>query len=85
LPSFAWLIILLTLRVKGKSDPESPLKYQILKISEAVGNFLYRLPDFEEKLNEYHAADNNAIKAKLGEFLENNCRLVKAFHFRRKK
>jgi hypothetical protein len=53
--------------------------------SEAVGNFLYRLPDFEEKLNEYHAADNSAIKAKLGELLINDCALVKAYHLRRKK
>jgi len=53
--------------------------------SEAVGNFLYRSPDFEEKLNDYHAADNSAIKATLGELLKNNCALVKAFHVRRKK
>jgi hypothetical protein len=53
--------------------------------SEAVGNFLYRLPDFEEKLNDYHAVDNRAIKAKLGELLEHNCALAKAFHLRRKK
>jgi len=53
--------------------------------SEVVGNFLYRLPDFEEKLNEYHAADNSAIKAKLGELLKNDCALVKAYHLRRKK
>ena len=52
--------------------------------SEAVGNFLYRLPDYKEKLNQYHAADNTAIKAKLGELLENNCALAKKFHFRRK-
>ena len=53
--------------------------------SEAVGNFLYRLPDFEEKLNEYHAADNSAIKAKLRELLKNDCALVKAYHLKRKK
>ena len=53
--------------------------------SEAVGNFLYRLPDFEKKLDDYRAADNSAIKDKLGELLEHNCVLVKAFHARRKK
>ena len=53
--------------------------------SEAVGNFLYRLPDFEEKLNQYHAADNRAIKTKLGELLENNCALAKAYHVKRKR
>ncbi len=34
--------------------------------------------------NDYHAANNSAIKAMLGELLENNCALVKKFHFRRK-
>jgi hypothetical protein len=52
--------------------------------SEAVGNFLYHLPDYEAKLSDYHAADNSAIKAMLGEFLDNNCALVKEYHFRRK-
>ena len=52
--------------------------------SEAVGNFLYRLPDYENKLNAYHAVDNRAIKAMLAELLDNNCELVKAYHFRRK-
>ncbi len=53
--------------------------------SEAVGNFLYRLPDYEEKLNDYDAADNSAIKAMLAELLDNNCELVKAYHLGRKK
>ena len=53
--------------------------------SEAVGNFLYRLPDFEKKLDDYRAADNSAIKDKLDELLENNCASARAFHFRRKK
>ncbi len=52
--------------------------------SEAVANFLYRLPDYKEKLNDYHAADNSAIKAMLGELLENNCALVKEYHVKRK-
>ena len=53
--------------------------------SEAVGNFLYRLPDFRKRLDDYHAADNSAIKVKLGELLENNCALAKEYHFNRKK
>ncbi len=53
--------------------------------SEAVGNFLYRLADYEEKLNDYDAADNSAIKAMLAELLDNNCELVKAYHLGRKK
>jgi UDP:flavonoid glycosyltransferase YjiC (YdhE family) len=38
--------------------------------AEAVGNFLYRVPDFKEHLNDYRAVDNSAIKDKLGELLE---------------
>ena len=53
--------------------------------SEAVGNFLCRLADYEEKLNDYHAVDNSAIKAMLAELLDNNCELVKAYHLGRKK
>ena len=52
--------------------------------SETIGNFLYRVLDFEEELNDYHAADNSAIKAMLGELLENNCALAKKFHSKRK-
>ncbi len=51
---------------------------------EAIGNFLYRLPDFREKLDEYRAEDNTAIKAKLGELLDKNCALAKEYHFKRK-
>ncbi len=53
--------------------------------SEAVGNFLYRLPEYRYCLNTYRAEGNGAIKAKLGELLENNALLAKAFHQRRKR
>jgi hypothetical protein len=48
---------------------------------------VYRVRDqgILSELNEYHAADNSAIKAKLGELLKNDCALVKAYHLRRKK
>ena len=52
--------------------------------SEAVGNFLYQLPDFKVYLNDYRAVDNSAIKDKLGELLDNNCGLAKEYHRRRK-
>ena len=52
--------------------------------AEAVGNFLYRLADYKRNLNKYRAEDNSAIKAKLGELLDNNCLLAKAFYNRRR-
>jgi uncharacterized protein (TIGR00661 family) len=52
--------------------------------SEAVGNFLYRLPEFKMELNDYRAADNSAIKDKLGELLADKCALARDYHRRRK-
>jgi len=52
--------------------------------SEAVGNFLYRVPDFKEYLNDCRAVDNSAIKEKLGELLDNNCAMAKEYHRKRK-
>ncbi len=51
--------------------------------SEAIGHFLYRLPDFAENLKTYQARDNRAIKARLAELLDDNCALAKEFHCRR--
>ena len=51
--------------------------------SEAVGHFLYRLPDFVENLKTYQARDNSAIKARLAELLDDNCALAKDFHRKR--
>jgi UDP:flavonoid glycosyltransferase YjiC (YdhE family) len=51
--------------------------------SEAIGNFLYRVPDFKEQLSQYRAADNRAIKDKLGELLDDNCALALDYHRRR--
>ena len=50
---------------------------------EAVGNFLYCLPDFAENLKTYQAQDNSAIKARLAELLDNDCALVRKFHGKR--
>jgi len=51
--------------------------------SEAVGNFLYHLPDFVENLKTYQAQDNSAIKARLAELLVDNCALARQFHRKR--
>ena len=53
--------------------------------SEAIGNFLYRLPDYQHNLNSYRAEDNSAIKAMLGELLDDNCSKAREFHLNRKK
>ena len=52
--------------------------------SEAVGNFLYLVPDFKVHLNDYRAVDNTAIKDKLGELLADNCALARDYHRLRK-
>lgn len=52
--------------------------------SEAVGSFLYRLPDFKSALNEYAAADNNAIKRKIGELFDDGCAMAHDYHRRRR-
>ncbi len=51
--------------------------------SEAIGHFLYRIPDFAENLKAYPAQDNSAIKARLCELLEDNCALAADFHGKR--
>jgi len=52
--------------------------------TEAIGNFLYRVPDFKCNLNAYRAEGNSAIKAMLGELLADNCRQAREFHERRR-
>jgi uncharacterized protein (TIGR00661 family) len=48
--------------------------------SAAVGDFLYRLPDYEARLLDYQAGDNGDIKTKLDELLAEECALVREFH-----
>ncbi len=50
---------------------------------ESVGDFLYRLPEYRERLNTYQAGDNRAIKAKLDELLADGARLARQFHTQR--
>ena len=52
--------------------------------TEAIGNFLYRLPEYRNNLKTYRAEDNSAIKASLGELMEDNCLRAKEFHYRRR-
>ena len=49
----------------------------------AIGNFLYRIPDFRKELGNYAAEDNSRIKSKLEEVLDNKCAIAREFHQRR--
>lgn len=47
---------------------------------EAIGDFLYRIPDFQERLSQYVAGDNSGIKAKLDELLADDGVLLRHYH-----
>ena len=51
--------------------------------AESIGDFLYRLPDYAERLQEYDGRDSSAIKAKLDELLADECRLARTFNAER--
>ena len=83
----------LALPMKGQFEQElnalllARLKYGInlRRIrTEAIGNFLYRLPEFKDNLNAYRAEDNNAIKTMLGRLLAEDCLQAKEFRKKRK-
>ena len=82
----------LALPMRGQFEQEingfllSRLKYGInlrRPSSEAVGHFLYRIPDFVENLKSYAAQDNSAIKIRLSELLDDNGALARDYHARR--
>ncbi len=52
-------------------------------VPEGIGDFLYRIPEYEERLQDYEAGDNQAIKEKLDELLANDCALAHQFHDQR--
>ena len=47
---------------------------------EAIGHFLYRLPDFQQRLSQYEPGDNRAIQAKLDELLADDGALARRYH-----
>jgi uncharacterized protein (TIGR00661 family) len=47
---------------------------------EAVGDFLYRLPDYRQRLDEYRPGDNSEIKQMLDELLADDCLQARRFH-----
>jgi uncharacterized protein (TIGR00661 family) len=51
---------------------------------ETIGDFLYRLPEYKEKLKGYQPSDGSEIKAKLDELLADGCKLAREFQKKRK-
>jgi uncharacterized protein (TIGR00661 family) len=51
--------------------------------AEAIGDFLYRVPEYAERLKDYEAGDNRAIKEKLDQLLADDCSLAREFHEKR--
>ena len=47
---------------------------------ETVGNFLYRIPEYQTALDKHQARDNSEILAKLDELLADDCALARDFH-----
>ena len=52
---------------------------------DAIGAFLYRLPEFNGVLESYESEGNMKIQAKLDELMQNNGQQLKEFHHRRKR
>lgn len=47
---------------------------------EGIGDFLYRIPDFEQRLSQYEAGDNSGIKSKLDELLADGGALLRQYY-----
>jgi uncharacterized protein (TIGR00661 family) len=47
---------------------------------EAVGDFLYRLPDYRQRLADYRPGDNGEIKQMLDHLLADDCARAREFH-----
>jgi hypothetical protein len=52
---------------------------------ESVADFLYRVPDYRERLEEYASSDSREIKAKLDELLAADCALARDFYLARRR
>lgn len=50
---------------------------------EAISTFLYRLPDYREKLMAFQSWDNSMIKNKLKDLLKSDCSMAVDFHTKR--
>ncbi len=52
--------------------------------AETIGDFLYRIPDYETQLSGYRQSDNLAIQQKLDDLLADDAALARQFHEQRK-
>jgi uncharacterized protein (TIGR00661 family) len=50
---------------------------------ESIGDFLYHLPEYKDRLGQYVGEDNHRIEAKLDQLLADDCALAREFHRRR--
>jgi uncharacterized protein (TIGR00661 family) len=49
----------------------------------AIGDFLYRIPDYVDRLKDYQAEGNRKILRKVDALLADNCALARQFHTQR--
>ena len=56
---------------------------QLSQHCEGIGDFLYRLPEYEDRLRGYDPGDNGAIEGKLDELCTDDCALAQDYHRRR--
>ena len=54
-------------------------------VVETIGDFLYRIPAYQEALESYKPQGNSVILDKLDELLVDDCNLAREYHKRRKK
>ena len=52
--------------------------------SQSIGDFLYRLPDYENRLKNYKTGGNEEIQSKIDALLENRCALACDFQKNRR-
>ena len=50
---------------------------------ETIGEFLYRLPEYRERLRGYVTDQGPPVESKLDELLADDCALAREFHRRR--
>ncbi len=52
---------------------------------DVLGDFLYRVPDYAQRLEDYPRGDNSAITGRLDDLLADECAEARAFHERRRR
>ncbi|SVC90660.1 uncharacterized protein METZ01_LOCUS343514, partial [marine metagenome] len=53
-------------------------------VVETIGDFLYRIPAYQEALGSYKPQGNSVILAKVDELLVDDCNLAREYHGKRK-